>query len=234
MRCRSLDLDKLFDPSPSLKLGDRIGVAKCILIIDHLTQKSESLVCPLCRFFAASRNGWPDPSCALWRYRMDPDWSQNEYAFVVSSNSCATLRNAAGPAGYLQHERAGRLRADQVRRRSQLVDFGLVNSWITECRRSHRTCRQVNDFEAIGSSIQVIDCETQQICAASQETKYAALSYVWGTDQPAVSTEHSKTLPSDLPLLITDAMCASKSLGLKYLWVDRYCITEIDKTLKHE
>jgi Heterokaryon incompatibility protein (HET) len=57
---------------------------------------------------------------------------------------------------------------------------------------------------------------------------------VWGTDQPASRTEHSMTLPSDLPLLITDAMCATKSLGLKYLWIDRYCITETDKTLKHE
>jgi hypothetical protein len=169
MRCRSLDLDKLFDASPSLKLGGGVRDAKCIFIIGHLTQKYESIVCPLCRLFAASRNGWHDSSCALWQYRMNSDWSHNVFAFVVSSDSCATLRTAAGSAGYLQYERAGRLEADQVQRRSQLVDFGLVNSWITECHGRHRTCGQVNDFEAIGSSIQVIDCETQQICAASRE-----------------------------------------------------------------
>ena len=47
---------------------------------------------------------------------------------------------------------------------------------------------------------------------------------------------NSSSLPVPLPRLISDAILVTKSLGFRYLWVDRYCIpqgkTEEDKIEK--
>src|SRR4051812_28907824 len=67
----------------------------------------------------------------------------------------------------------------------------------------------------------------------SCETKRGSmtLSYVWGRSHNDVQDLYRK-LPRDLPLLIEDCIFLVQELGHQYLWVDRYCIPQIDKTAK--
>jgi hypothetical protein len=59
---------------------------------------------------------------------------------------------------------------------------------------------------------------------------YLTLSYCWGK-HTAEATTRDKTLPLPrLPPTIEDAILATKGLGFRYLWVDRYCIFSRSET----
>ncbi|KAF1991024.1 HET-domain-containing protein, partial [Aulographum hederae CBS 113979] len=119
------------------------------------------------------------------------------------------------------------------RKRLDAVDFDFVRSWMSACRESHGECNRSVYSDAAYFPMQVLNCDTAEIEPGSKSTKYAALSYVWGKEASQVITkDHSRF--SSFPLLMRDAMFAAKKLGLKYLWVDRYCISKSDPLLKHE
>lgn len=65
----------------------------------------------------------------------------------------------------------------------------------------------------------MIDLRTRTVIEAPSHCKYAALSYVWGSQTGGI------TLNADLgspPRVIEDAFSVCASLGLDFLWVDRY------------
>jgi hypothetical protein len=61
---------------------------------------------------------------------------------------------------------------------------------------------------------------------------YAALSYVWGEDQPYRKTAenidkyHHLIALQAIPKTIQDAISTTNSLGIMYLWVDSFCILQ--------
>lgn len=73
---------------------------------------------------------------------------------------------------------------------------------------------------------------TSSICLVEtqpgQRGHYAALSYCWGPSSPPPS-HRPPTATSDIPLAtlpqtFQDAVTATRSLGLRYLWIDALCI----------
>jgi hypothetical protein len=85
-------------------------------------------------------------------------------------------------------------------------------------------------------NVRVVDVANHCLTHLPTSCQYAALSYVWGAN----STGQFQALRSNvqelgvvksllsvgLPLTILDAMIACERLGLRYLWVDRLCITQ--------
>ncbi|KAK4234843.1 heterokaryon incompatibility protein-domain-containing protein, partial [Achaetomium macrosporum] len=74
------------------------------------------------------------------------------------------------------------------------------------------------------------------IAAPDELIRYAALSYVWGSDpQPFTTT---LTLParispsgfplSSLPQTLQNGVCVPQELGIPYLWVNALCIVQDD------
>ena len=119
-----------------------------------------------------------------------------------------------------------------ARKRREFVDFDYLCSLLSDCDDHHDGCKKTGTSD-ISVPITLIDCETFKLYTASPNMKYAALSYVWGNVSQD-DAENSAAHLSSVPLLINDAIIATKSLRLKYLWVDRYCITESDPSIKHE
>ncbi|KAH7321868.1 heterokaryon incompatibility, partial [Rhexocercosporidium sp. MPI-PUGE-AT-0058] len=64
---------------------------------------------------------------------------------------------------------------------------------------------------------------------------YVALSYVWGRNHLA-DKDRESSAPSLLaaPKVIADSVDVVKLLGVRYLWVDRYCINQDDAYEKHD
>lgn len=64
---------------------------------------------------------------------------------------------------------------------------------------------------------------------------YAALSYCWGGPQRVITTANNietfvDQIPeSKLPQTIVDAIAVTRGLGLRYLWVDAFCIIQDSK-----
>jgi hypothetical protein len=105
------------------------------------------------------------------------------------------------------------------------IDYSLVQSWLSYCGDHHtQLCKK----KPLAVGITVIDCETRELVLLPHpDEKYVALSYVWGTVVVTSSTTAGSTL-EDVPPTIEDAMTVVLELGLKYLWVDRYCIPQDD------
>jgi hypothetical protein len=69
---------------------------------------------------------------------------------------------------------------------------------------------------------------------APEGCRYLALSYVWGGNStPSVDLKINENLPNNLPRIIEDSVTVANNLGIFYLWVDRYCIPQNDKSTKH-
>src|SRR6202034_273621 len=97
--------------------------------------------------------------------------------------------------------------------------------------------------------MKLVDVKNRMIVPDNKSAPYVALSYVWGLNQANKSetskgsgrkrpreTSGSNTLytplPKHVPKTIEDAMEFVEQLGLKYLWVDRYCVDQQDNEAK--
>ncbi|KAH9229151.1 hypothetical protein K456DRAFT_40574 [Colletotrichum gloeosporioides 23] len=75
---------------------------------------------------------------------------------------------------------------------------------------------------------------------AQPESKYIALSYVWGeqaseTSSPEGTAQHSRAcvpLPANLPAVVVDALNVAGQMGFDYIWIDKYCINQNNKAEK--
>lgn len=111
-----------------------------------------------------------------------------------------------------------------------------VRTWLDYCERHHKTICPSPKSQPHG--LQLIDCETLAIQDAVDDEPYVALSYVWGS----ASNNHNQgqnsngrnLVPSNLPLVISDAISVTKAIGLQYLWIDKFCIDQTNANTKHD
>jgi len=104
-----------------------------------------------------------------------------------------------------------------------VFDAVRARAWIEDCEEHHeQSCIEPGLPTAI-PGMRLIDCERCQIVSADSSSKWVALSYRWGhqTDEP--SSIHDLSRASQT---VRDAMKVTRSLGYRYLWVDKYCINQ--------
>lgn len=96
------------------------------------------------------------------------------------------------------------------------IDFTRIKSWLDHCDSHHNTTCQPNEHEAL-PQFQLWDCDTQKLVPSHFDQRYVALSYVWGPDKANIQGDaHKQT--------IQDAIVVTRQLGLRYIWIDRYCV----------
>lgn len=118
----------------------------------------------------------------------------------------------------------------------QAFDVSLAKAWLEICTRHHRACRCPINTRLQMPRTRLIDCTARKLISVGtwpfHRPRYAALSYRWGTtseskmEQDQEGRNEPKDPLSNLPLTIEDAISVTKSLGLRYLWVDQYCIDQ--------
>lgn len=108
----------------------------------------------------------------------------------------------------------------------QYVDFGRLKQLIGDPAEEE----PATAARQLPTGMRLINVNTRQIISASPHHEYVALSYVWGSgsgpDQP------QERLPDQVPRTIEDSLSAVASLGLEYIWIDRYCIHQGDSKEK--
>ncbi|KAK4103153.1 HET-domain-containing protein [Parathielavia hyrcaniae] len=106
------------------------------------------------------------------------------------------------------------------------ANVALAKEWLDACRAYHGSaCGGRGKHEPVTRGFRLIDCTADPPKVQTQPwgTKYAALSYVWGTSD-ADREDWSKT--------VLDAVAVTKEMGLQYIWVDRLCINQADNNEK--
>jgi hypothetical protein len=109
----------------------------------------------------------------------------------------------------------------------EYADYRLAQRCLTECNASHSDTCAPDDSTNL-YNLQVIDCETRVVTSAPTTCAYVALSYVWGPPSKADAEYVFPNLPAQLPPTIEDAIRVTKRLGIRYIWIDRYCINQND------
>ncbi|KAM0812427.1 putative Heterokaryon incompatibility domain-containing protein [Seiridium cardinale] len=117
------------------------------------------------------------------------------------------------------------------------INYDEIRRWLSICDKEHSQCQL--EEPAIFPGLLVIDCHELKIVPPTQGCKYVALSYVWGASYTSAQESKHAISGTDLthahlPRTIRDSVTVTLQLGLRYLWVDRYCIDQTDVTLKHD
>ncbi|SPO05277.1 uncharacterized protein DNG_07964 [Cephalotrichum gorgonifer] len=128
--------------------------------------------------------------------------------------------------------------------------LGQVSSWLEDCRKDHSECGTSTTFVNNNLPTRLIDLgepgtgrdpcprlvDTADL-GPSISTEYTALSHCWGP-QPCTSVLTTRTNEAlnrekiafgSLPKTYRDAMMATASLGIRFIWIDSLCIIQGDK-----
>jgi hypothetical protein len=116
---------------------------------------------------------------------------------------------------------------------------GLAKAWINDCARSHPLCPKPQDailptrLLDVGDSTESLEGLHLVVPGKVTKGKWIALSYCWGKNNETYQTttknleDHLRQIPVEkLPLTIQDAVHVTRSLDIRYLWVDALCIIQ--------
>ncbi|KAG5661680.1 hypothetical protein KAF25_005802 [Fusarium avenaceum] len=107
------------------------------------------------------------------------------------------------------------------------LDFALPRTWMDFCMANH-THTACSSKETPIRGLKLVDCRENQVVFVDDlnvdTIEYVTLSYVRGS--PTDEEWDHKGLPEVLPPLLTDAIAVTKSLGFRYLWIDRFCFPQ--------
>ncbi|KAF1993274.1 HET-domain-containing protein, partial [Amniculicola lignicola CBS 123094] len=110
------------------------------------------------------------------------------------------------------------------------IDFNIVSEWLDFCKSNHPECIE-RSVSINVENLRLIDCNNRRIVPACNH-QYVSLSYVWGAPTKGTRVEDfTQVLPDDLPDTIEHSILATRALGFRYLWIDRYCIDRRDRTV---
>lgn len=101
-----------------------------------------------------------------------------------------------------------------------IIDYDLIKESIRYCDDNHhKSCPGSAGTITVSGGLRVIDLRTRTVIEAPSHCRYAALSYVWGGQTGEDAIDEGLGSP---PPVIEDALAVCASLGLEFLWVDRY------------
>ena len=123
--------------------------------------------------------------------------------------------------------------------------FGVIRNLLGLCEGRHKLCMgNVTKQPPLPKDFTLIDTLNRVLVPYSHSKPYVALSYVWGkncleTDwisdgetmllgELVQRVYARKSLPVDLPQTIEDAICVTRRISQRYLWVDLLCINQIE------
>ncbi|KAM7207257.1 Heterokaryon incompatibility protein (HET) domain containing protein [Naviculisporaceae sp. PSN 640] len=164
----------------------------------------------------------------LWDY---PDWRAE--TFVVEFFAVSSLPD---PWGLIQP-------APPIAKDSSAPEcFARIRSWIEDCDTTHEKCQKNAVLPPLPTRVvDVNPSEDGQLrpflfTSCGAVGKYAALSYVWGGDQPVKATRATlKAFESEipwasLPRTLQDAMTIAHKLDIRYIWIDALTIVQDDES----
>ncbi|EHK50785.1 hypothetical protein TRIATDRAFT_269934 [Trichoderma atroviride IMI 206040] len=232
-RCGSLDMDEILSTRPKSSRGR---------LVKDLGRAEAPIFDPSCSFCRLLSSVYtttfePLPAGNLLLYAFPSDgrlWSFEDQVVLLAIKQQSTLAAdhqllcSISPPSYKSN--GGTLRARLIA--SDHIDYSIIHGWIMTCKQDHRICKRVRLQQPM--FLRFIDCETREIVSGDISYQYVALSYVWGTSncQPTASSGETLLLGEDLRT-IEDAITVTKALGVRYLWIDRYCINQVDAKEKH-
>ncbi|KZM25663.1 uncharacterized protein EKO05_0003242 [Ascochyta rabiei] len=184
------------------------------------------MISPTCDLCQVAKNLYNQETFVYLRY--EP--AQNDSVFHGSLHV-----GIEDPSSYWLQRTFGVISGSQQPPSQAYVNFEILRAPIEWSigASSQKGSRQDSKPVAV-QGLHLIDCVQEIVLPAPEGCDYLALSYVWGSSTDNGVRRELPKLPSRLPRTIQDAITATKALGYRYLWVDRYCIDQVDDQIKHQ
>jgi len=118
--------------------------------------------------------------------------------------------------------------------------FSLASSWLKTCSKTHGECNirydshfkptRLIDVGSLGKAPRLIETSETDI----HDEKYLALSYCWGSPPVGLAKTTTRNISQrrkaismkTLPRTYRDAITVTRRLGLRYLWIDAFCVLQ--------
>lgn len=122
--------------------------------------------------------------------------------------------------------------------RSQTLQ--LARMWVENCHRSHSSCRPRQSEAWLPTRLIDVGSDENPVlqlvnsAPLVQTAPYVALSHRWGANQTLILRSekvnmYQEAIPdSEVSNTVRDAAIVTRSLGIRYLWVDCMCIIQDD------
>lgn len=186
--------------------------------------------CPICRMLAHIKPASLDGLSCLVKaicadeVLLETDSYDSALPYVLLSLQPA---NEVDESFYVRHPSIAILKSSDWQINFQprllqpnIIDYDLINESIQYCDRTHhKSCSGSAGTITVPRGLRVIDIRTRTVIEAPSHCRYAALSYVWGSQTGENALDESLESP---PQVIEDAFSVCASLILNFLWVDRY------------
>lgn len=214
--CASVDFEGAIDHALT------VDPYKSIPIYTLHKYQTLDLKCPLCQVFLGIVHGWGDLREVMITVvtSSNPVYWWDHIKFPMLELWTSTLQDPHCQLLYWQ-----RLDDKVIHPVSATtINFDAIKAAVQLCRETHSTCHKSPPGD--NPFLKLIDCETRQVVLANVHAygDYAALSYVWV--QLHHGLKHIGALSQSLPATIEDAIQMTRRSGLRYLWIDRYCIDQ--------
>ncbi|RFN53395.1 het-domain-containing protein [Fusarium flagelliforme] len=111
-----------------------------------------------------------------------------------------------------------------------------IRLWIEACEKAHKKCSEATDFTPLRLLDLQTGSETWVQLVSVVDVRYACLSHCWGSTRSKHLTrrdnltQNEKGIPlTELPKTFQDAVEITRALGIRYLWIDTFCIIQDDE-----
>jgi hypothetical protein len=153
---------------------------------------------------------------------------------TIERQRCLT-KGFVAPSAYLSSTDCSEPQFDfQVQEvRPKVASFAQVKQWLDICHRTHNgACRKAtSDRPSNFKCIDTNNCENMLPELIRADDEYLALSYVCSEAcerqycQQGTDTSPPQIVPH-VCQTIKDALAVTRSLGFRYIWIDKYCIDQ--------
>jgi hypothetical protein len=121
--------------------------------------------------------------------------------------------------------------------------LGLIQQWLHQCQKEHPRCCEATAFlperllhvGSEGDDVCLVETQTLKRVSPASTPAYACLSHCWGLTRSKHITRrinlaaNALRIPeAELPASFRDAISATRSLNIPYLWIDSLCIVQDD------
>ncbi|KAK7974491.1 hypothetical protein PG989_016339 [Apiospora arundinis] len=242
-RCRDLDLQKAYDTATTWP--QRNGFLVC-----EMPTSSFEPTCRICEFFGRSceptqLRAFPLIPAFMRQTQQATSDSSAQFIDHTLLDSYVLARVPKGTSqadyqpgleGFLCWQAGTKRPKPLVEVKEVTIEFNpeIVQEWLNECQGAHGNCLPHGWLLWV---TKLIDCTNGRAVSVSNlETvpDYVALSYIWGEPNTTSGKPAKEKDRNALPQVVKDAILVTKSLGFRYIWVDRYCVEQEDKARKHE
>jgi hypothetical protein len=238
IECRSIDFLKLLSADQMNK-----DIEQEVLLLSS-TQESGNADCHLCQLFQGTAKlvGMRQPTglqlAASYHSTIYTEKAQPGLYVYLAGSLPDKPMCILGPINWKTEKPKPPpiLSASSEYLKSKSILYSKLRTEIENCAELDKDSARMKPVSTAISHMAVLHCQKRKVIAYDGKSDYLALSYVWGDQSRSKirSNFFGKLEKASLPQTIEDAITVTLELGKKYLWIDRYCVDQVDHGRMHD